>query len=565
MLIPGIPRLLAILIVPIAMLCTSRGVAEVLAEEPFAYPAGQALHNQAGGTGWGDAWFEVGTTTNYDEIAEGSLSYGALITSGNSLRSHAPFSLTTDLSRRLAAPLAGSDGTELWISFLMRKDSAGSATDNHYFGIAIYPSDENAPALFIGDTGETDFYSLGIAGSDQGQMASANESVVSTDATLLVTKITFQAGPEAIELFVNPDPTGPTPSAASATKSDLAINDVTAVGILAGFDAIWSADEIKFGRSFGDVVPAATPPPTPTPTPAPTEPPTPTPTPSATPTPTASATPSPSVSPTPSPSPSPSPTVPARPLNISTRLQVGTDEDVLIAGFIITGSESKRVIVRGIGPSLQSQLSGFLPDPLLDLRSGHSLVDTNDDWTTAQQQEIKETGVAPENEAEAALIATLAPGAYTVAVRDNAGAAGIGLVEVYDLGSGGSSTLANISTRGTVGADDQVMIGGFILGGGETPRRILLRAIGPSLADSGIANPLPDPQLELRDGQGVLVRKNDDWQQEQESEIRATGIPPSDAREAAIIDDLQPGAYTAIVSGGNGVGLVEVYALGEAE
>jgi hypothetical protein len=162
-------------------------------------------------------------------------------------------------------------------------------------------------------------------------------------------------------------------------------------------------------------------------------------------------------------------------------------------------------------------------------------------------------------------VATLAPGPYTVILRQNNGGTGIGLVEAYDLDQAAKSTLANISTRGFVDLGDNVMIGGFISGNSQGGiGKVLVRAIGPSLTKTGVADALQDPVLELHDAYGALLNTNDNWQDTQASEIAATGIPPSDARESAILATLTTGAYTAIVRGLNdttGVALVEAYNL----
>jgi phospholipase/lecithinase/hemolysin len=257
---------------------------------------------------------------------------------------------------------------------------------------------------------------------------------------------------------------------------------------------------------------------------------------------------------------------PAQALNLSGRLAVGTDEDVLIAGLIVNGTEAKKVLVRGLGPSIAIggvPLPGTMSDPILDLYQGDILLLSNDSWKAAQQDEIEATGLAPENDAEAALVATLAPGAYTVILRGQNGGTGIGLMDAYDLDSGVESTLANASMRGFVQTGDGVLIAGFIIGSGGNDT-VLVRAIGPSLAGIGVANPLADPTLDLYDGNGTLLRSNDDWRSTQEALIRSTNLAPANDSEAAIIRSLAPGNYTAVVrgkDGGTGVALVEVYNL----
>ena len=255
--------------------------------------------------------------------------------------------------------------------------------------------------------------------------------------------------------------------------------------------------------------------------------------------------------------------IPATPtiLNLSTRLNVGTGDNVLIGGFIITGSDTEEVVLRGIGPSLP--LVGSLPNPKLELHDGTgALLASNDDWMNSpQKDEIISKGLAPNNALESAVLADLAPGSYTTILNDANGGTGIGLVELYATDPSAPANPVNISTRGLVQTGDNVMIGGFILGGTQS-RHLLLRAIGPSLGAAGVANPLLDPTLELHDTDGALISSNDDWRDTQEAEIAATGIPPNDDRESAIVMDLAPANYTAIVRGVNGttgVALVEAY------
>lgn len=254
-------------------------------------------------------------------------------------------------------------------------------------------------------------------------------------------------------------------------------------------------------------------------------------------------------------------TTPSTLANISTRLQVNTGDSVLIGGFIITGTQQKRVIARGIGPSLP--ISGALADPMLELRdSVGNLIASNDNWRSTQEAEIIATGIPPSNDLESAIVANLAANssAYTATVRGVNNGTGVGLVEVYDLDRTVDSKLANISTRGLVQMDNSVLIGGLIVLG-QNPLRLIVRAIGPSLPVSGS---LADPTLELHDGNGTLVASNDNWRSDQEAEIIATGIPPTNDLESAIVQNLNPGSYTAVVRGKNnttGVGLVEAYAL----
>jgi hypothetical protein len=259
-----------------------------------------------------------------------------------------------------------------------------------------------------------------------------------------------------------------------------------------------------------------------------------------------------------------------RELNISTRLRVQTGENVLIGGFIVTGSESKPVIIRGIGPSLANAgVQGTLADPVLELRQGDATVATNDNWKETQQPQIEASTIPPPNELESAIVRTLDPGAYTTILRGKGETTGVGLVEVYDLARNVDAQLANTSTRGLVGLGENVMIGGFIVGAGPTTNgsgsaKLVVRAIGPSLGQSGVSASLPDPTLELHDANGVLFAANDNWKENQQPELQATGLSPGDDRESAILAIVPPGNYTAVVAGKNdttGVALVEIYNL----
>jgi hypothetical protein len=249
--------------------------------------------------------------------------------------------------------------------------------------------------------------------------------------------------------------------------------------------------------------------------------------------------------------------------NISTRAFVQTGDNVLIGGFIITGTQPKKVIVRAIGPSLSSSFPDALADPVLELRgSSGALIGSNDNWRSTQEAEIVATGVAPSNNLESAIVATLPANgsAYTAVVHGGNNGTGIGVVEAYDLDRTVDAKLANISTRGFVQTVDNVLIGGLIVLG-QNPLRVIVRAIGPSLAAAGT---LANPTLELHDINGALIASNDNWRSDQEAEIIATGIPPSNDLEAAIVRDFAPGNYTAVVggvSGTTGVALVEVFGL----
>jgi hypothetical protein len=243
--------------------------------------------------------------------------------------------------------------------------------------------------------------------------------------------------------------------------------------------------------------------------------------------------------------------------NISTRLAVGSGNNVLIAGFIVTGSQPKKIVIRALGPLLP--VTENLADPTLELHDSlGALVTANDNWRDSQQDALIATTIPPTNDYESAIVRSVAPGAYTAVLAGKGGTTGIGVVEVYDLDLTADSKLANIATRGLVDKGDNVLIGGtIVLGTGTTS--VLFLAIGPSLSFPGA---LQDPTLELFNGQGQLVATNDNWQDTQAAEIQATTIPPSAPKEAAILRDLTPGAYTAIVRGKNdttGIAVIQAY------
>ncbi len=249
--------------------------------------------------------------------------------------------------------------------------------------------------------------------------------------------------------------------------------------------------------------------------------------------------------------------------NISTRSIVQTGDRVAIAGFIITGG-TKEVLLRGIGPSLTALgVPGALQDPVIELyNSAGALINSNNNWRDTQENAIAETTIQPSDNREAALLINLGAGSYTVMHRGKDGTMGNGLIELYDLTGGSAAKLANISTRAFIGGGDNVMIGGFIVGGDDA--RVVVRALGPSLGAAGVPGALADPRVALYDGNGSLVGFNLGWKDGQEAEIAATGLQPSDDREAALIVTLQAGNYTAVTEGTDGttgVGLVEVYNL----
>ncbi|MEY2603599.1 MAG: hypothetical protein QOH31_1380, partial [Verrucomicrobiota bacterium] len=247
-------------------------------------------------------------------------------------------------------------------------------------------------------------------------------------------------------------------------------------------------------------------------------------------------------------------TAPSPLVNISTRLGVLTGDNVLIGGFIIGGPDNKKVVLRAIGPSLSNppfNLSGVLADPTTELHDGTgAIIATNDNWKDAQQADIAATGLAPTNDFESAILQTLAPGAYTAIVRGKNGGTGVGLVEVYDADRSVNAELTNISTRGFVGTGDNVMIGGFIVGGGGSAT-VVVRAIGPSLSNPpfNLTGVLQDPTLSLFDANGVIIASNDNWKDTQQAELQATGVAPTDDHESAILVTLPTGGFTVIVRG----------------
>lgn len=261
------------------------------------------------------------------------------------------------------------------------------------------------------------------------------------------------------------------------------------------------------------------------------------------------------------------PIIPARALNISTRGNIGPGDDALIGGFIVSGTEDKKVALRVLGPSLNiSYLTRPLADPVLTLHdSTGSIVVTNDDWQSDPgAAELSANGLDPKNPAEAATIQTLAPGFYTVVSTGKGADAGVGLFEAYDLSPEADAVLANISTRGNIGTGDYVLISGFIVGNVEHAN-VVIRAIGPSLTGAGVSNPLADPMLTVYDANGVAIATNDNWQDAvYAADVSSNGLAPTDPLESALILQLPAGVYTAIVNGvdgGTGLGLVEVYDL----
>jgi hypothetical protein len=250
-------------------------------------------------------------------------------------------------------------------------------------------------------------------------------------------------------------------------------------------------------------------------------------------------------------------------VNVSTRTRVTSNEGVLIGGFIITGDTPRTVVLRGLGPSLtRSGVEDAAADPVLTLfDSTGAVLASNDDWDEQDPATIA-TGLTPTDPLESMVLATLPAGAYT-AVLETKNSPGVALFELYQLGNNAASRVVNLSTRGRVELGDDVMIAGFILTGDQSTN-VILRAIGPSLSESHISQPLADPELELYDGSGSLIFQNDNWRSTQEAQIVASGMAPSAETESAIVITLPAGNYTAVVrgvGGSEGVALVEIYAL----
>ena len=269
---------------------------------------------------------------------------------------------------------------------------------------------------------------------------------------------------------------------------------------------------------------------------------------------------------------SPSP-VPALLLNLSTRLEIpppalGEDVTSLIGGFIVGGNSGRKILMRALGPSLAN--FGLIPlaDPTLELHDATgAIIASNDNWMDTQEADILDTGLAPTNALESAILMVLPPGAYTATVQGNnlgpGATSGTALVEVYDISLTVAVGLDNISTRGAVQRIADPMIAGLVIANGDE-ETVLVRGLGPSLDDFGLAG-LSDPRLDLFDADGNLLASNDNWQDSQSADIEATGLAPSDAFEAAILITLSRGAYTAVLSPvegvAHGIALAEIYKL----
>ena len=233
----------------------------------------------------------------------------------------------------------------------------------------------------------------------------------------------------------------------------------------------------------------------------------------------------------------------------------------------MTGSGTKRVMARAIGPSIKvngTPLAGRLQDPFLELHDSNGNIIGNNDWRSDQEAEIIQTGLAPTDNRESAIVKRLPPGNYTAIVRaaDGTPGPGIGLVELYDLDTTDPGELGNLSVRADVGLDDNVLIDGLILRGGN-PKRVLFRALGPSITTP--PGTLQNPMMSLYDAQGTLLRANDDWgQAPNASDIQTTGLAPKNNKEPAILLSLTAGNYTCVIEGvgrTTGIAVAEAYKL----
>ena len=267
---------------------------------------------------------------------------------------------------------------------------------------------------------------------------------------------------------------------------------------------------------------------------------------------------------------------PARIANLSTRVGVGKFGHVLISGFIIGGNDQKTVALRAVGPSLaQFGVAGAMADPVLKLYDASgALIAENDNWRDSQQATFAENGpfhaLQPSSDLESAIAITLPPGSYTAIVSGKDNTTGVALAELYDCSPDANAKLSNISARAFVGGDDNVLIGGVTIDGAGSASRsapLMLRAIGPSLAENGITDPLYDPTLAVYDSNGTLLAFNDNWWSDGANEagqITVSGFAPSNELESAIVVLLPAGNYTAIVRGSNGttgVALFDAYQL----
>ena len=252
---------------------------------------------------------------------------------------------------------------------------------------------------------------------------------------------------------------------------------------------------------------------------------------------------------------------PPRLQRLSARDYVGVGDNVLIAGFNVQGSGLKQVVLRALGPSLQTN-PGRLQNPVLELydKNGY-LITSNDDWATDMNAGVVQTfGLAPPSPQEAALARVLPADYYSVVVRGLNNTTGIGQLDIYDLSQPPMATMANTSVRGLVGGNPLI---GAIAVAGRASQPVLLRAIGPDLISQGVPFALRDPTLQLYDSHGTLIASNDNWKSNQQAQIEATGLAPHDDRDSAILLNLQPGTYFPVVRGAGatiGIARLEAYA-----
>jgi hypothetical protein len=257
-------------------------------------------------------------------------------------------------------------------------------------------------------------------------------------------------------------------------------------------------------------------------------------------------------------------------INLSSRAKVGTGESVLITGFVIGGTGSKKVLIRAAGPALEAfGLSSPLPNPMIKIYQDSKLIAQNDDWSQDDADEVSRLGAFAFSvgSKDAALLTTLAPGAYTAQIADSSGT-GVALAEIYDASENPNADyqrLVNISSRGLVTPDDGVLIGGFVVTG-NSPKTLLIRGIGPALTAFGIAGVLADPALTIYQDSKVITT-NEGWANS--AAITTAAIQtgaftlPSGSKDAAVLITLNPGAYTAQIksakNASSGVALIEIY------
>jgi hypothetical protein len=501
--------------------------AQLVAYESFAgMTVGSGLIGSGtNATGWSDSGWANGSDPRYQTVDPiPDLTYeiagGALLDGSNRA-----VQLTTNPepvpSGLLSSRTFPEQNTTIYFSFLVRPVTVGTGSDTLYLRLSNGTSSLALVALQP-EVGQQYFNLWLLLDGGSGGGGGSVQALYSSTTYLIVGRITWPGGNRvAVETWVNPPAAYPGNSSFRLDQFNLSGPPVfSSIGLgisssdTGGPTSTAIFDELRIGYTWADVVLPG--PPT------------------------------------------------ANLGNISTRLRVETGDNVLIGGFIITGTQPKKVIIRAIGPALSSSFfPETLADPVLELHdSSGSLIRSNDNWRSDQEAEIIATGIPPYYDLESAIVATLPANnsAYTAIVRGVDNGTGIGVVEAYDLDGTVDSKLGNISTRGFVQTGDNVMIGGLIVQG-QDPLRVIVRAIGPSLPVSGA---LGDPTLELHDGNGALIAANDNWRTDQEAEIIATTIPPSNDLESAIVRTLSSAAYTAIVrgvGGTTGIAVVEIYAL----